>query len=145
MRKAIVAVLIITALYGCSEDSLKIEMKQKKYSGEGYKISMEIPELHDDSEFSENFNNEYTSLADEILNNFVKEAEKSDISEDALELKQKIRFNKNGIVSITGDCEAYTGGPHGTLSRITKNIDVKNKTNISSTLRLISSRDSCEC
>lgn len=126
MKKIIATVLIIITLYGCSKDSLKIDMEKKEYSGDGYNVTMEIPSLHDESDFSENFNTEYIILADEILNDFVTEAEKSDITKDSLTLKQKVRFNKNGIVSIIGDCKTYTGGPHGTLSRIAKNIDIKN-------------------
>lgn len=130
MKRIIITVLFLTILCGCSKDSVKIEMKDKIYEGNGYKITMEIPEIHDDSEFSNNFNSEYITLADKMLNDFSSEAEKSDISNDYLNLKQEIKFNKNGIISIVGNCKAFTDSSHETLSRIVKNIDIKNQRNI---------------
>lgn len=124
MKKIVIIALFLTVLCGCSKNSAGIDIKNKQYEGDGYKISMEIPEIQLNSEFAESFNEEYRNLADSMLNNFSSEAEKSDVSDDTMTFKQEIKFNKNGIISIIGDCDAYTGGPHGTLSRVTKNIDV---------------------
>ena len=39
----------------------------------------------------------------------------------------KITLNRGDIVSIVGECHSYTGGVHDNLSRIVKNIDIKNE------------------
>jgi len=106
-------------------------MNTKSYSGNGYSITMEIPEIQDDSGFSPQFNSEYIALGDTILNNFIAEAEKTENAEDTLNISQEIKFNKNKILSIIGNCEAYTGGTHKTQSRILKNTDLETGKNIS--------------
>ena len=65
--------LLLTFLYGCSDNSVKTY--EKKYSGEGYEMSMEIPELQEDTEFSNSFNSEYIAFADNMLNSFIAESE----------------------------------------------------------------------
>ena len=111
-------------IYGCSDNTVKIY--EKKYSGEGYEMSMEIPELQEDTDFADKFNSEYITIADNTLKSFIAESEKSATAKDSLILNQEIKFNKNSIISIVGTCETFTGGPHPTTERIVKNIDTKN-------------------
>ncbi len=124
MKKILLAGSLILIISGCSVNSEKIEIKKTQYNQEGYSITMEIPKFTGNSEFISNFNNQYTELSESIVNTFSQEAEKSDIPKDSLEFTQRVNLNKNGVISITGDCTAFTGGPHGTLSRIAKNVDI---------------------
>ena len=122
--KIIFIPFLLIFLYGCSDNTVKIY--EKKYSGEGYEMSMEIPELQEDTDFADKFNSEYITFADNTLNSFIAESEKSATAKDSLILNQEIKFNKNSIISIVGNCETFTGGPHPTTERIVKNIDTKN-------------------
>ena len=122
--KILIVPIILIFLYGCSDNTINIY--EKKYSGEGYEVSMEIPELREDTDFANKFNSEYITFADNTLNSFIAEAENTATSTDSLSLKQEIKFNKNGLASIVGDCETFTGGPHTTSEKIVKNIDTKN-------------------
>lgn len=121
--KIISVSLILIFLYGCSDNTVKLY--EKNYSGEGYEMSMEIPELQEDTDFANTFNSEYITFADNTLNSFITESESSSATKDTLILKQEIKFNKNGIISIVGNCETFTGGPHPTTERLVKNIDTK--------------------
>lgn len=131
MKRIIAAAAAALVLCGCSQDSVKVEIKEKEYEEAGYKVYMEVPEIEGNSDFIKTFNADYTALADEMLKKFSEEAEKSDIPNDSMEFKQSISLNQNGILSIVGECEAFTGGPHGILSRVVRNIDIKNAREIS--------------
>ena len=72
--KILIVPIILIFLYGCSDNTINIY--EKKYSGEGYEVSMEIPELREDTDFANKFNSEYITFADSTLNSFIAEAEK---------------------------------------------------------------------
>ncbi len=127
MKKYIFLVLITLFLCGCSKNSAKIEMSSKTYEQDGCKAALQIPELCAHSDFADRFNSDYTAFCDNMLNGFLAEAEKSSIKNDSLTLDQKITLNRGDIVSIVGECHSYTGGVHDNLSRIVKNIDIKNE------------------
>ncbi len=127
MKKIFIACFMLFLLSACASDAVKTEIKRKEYEEEGYTALIEIPELDGSSEFIKKFNDDYISFADNTLMNFKKEAELSQNPKDTLEFYQIVKVNKSGFLSIIGECEAYTGGVHGVLSRVVKNLDVKNE------------------
>lgn len=126
LGKIIAAAAFLAVLYACSSESVKIEIKEKTYEEDGYSIVMEYPLLYGNSDFIREINSEYSRLSGKILDDFSAEAERSAVPRDTLTIEQKTTFNKNGILSIVGECEAFTGGPHPTLGRIVRNYDIKN-------------------
>lgn len=127
MKKSVFLLLLALSLTGCAANGAKVDMQKKTYEGNGYSMTMEIPVIHGPADFAREINAQYTELCDSILNKFPEEAERSAVPKDTLKLTQKVAFNKNGILSIVGECESFTGGPHSNLSRVVKNIDMKNK------------------
>ena len=124
VKKIFTVCFMVLVLCACKGETVKTEIKCKEYEEPGYKVLIEIPEFSGNSDFIKKLNEEYITLSDNIFMNFKKEAEMSEIKNDTLELYQYIKINKGGILSIIGECEAYTGGAHGTLSRVVKNIDI---------------------
>lgn len=124
VKKIFIACFMVFVLCACKSDAVKTEIKCKEYEEPGYRVLIEVPEFEGDSEFVKKLNEEYIALSENIFMNFKKEAELSEINNDTLELYQYIKTNRAGILSIIGECEAYTGGAHGTLSRVVKNLDM---------------------
>lgn len=87
-------------------------------------IYTEIPKFKNltDNEFEKALNEEYEKTVAESMENYLKEASSGE--ECRFELSQSVKRNGAPIVSVVSEMYSYTGGVHGSKSRLVKNIDV---------------------
>ncbi|MDY3928668.1 MAG: DUF3298 domain-containing protein [Clostridia bacterium] len=128
--KLISIVPVLIFMFGCASNRVNVKCEEKIYETENEIVSIEIPVISGlkNKEFEEEINCGYNDRINDILNSYLNDSEKT-INErngkSKLEIKQNVSYNKNGLLSIVGECYKYTDGLNGTSTRIIKNINTQ--------------------
>lgn len=125
MKKVLPLVFFVSLLTSCTSTSVKVEIDEKSYQTDQYEITLEVPRIKTDIPYQSQFNSDYLTISDKILNTFSEESLKSDEEKDRLTMKQDIKLNRENILSIVGHIEAFVDDSHPKRFRIVKNIDLE--------------------
>ena len=126
LKRSVFLMGLIFLLCSCSGGNT-VEIIKNTEKTEEWEIYTETPKLSTKNVFAENINADIQKRVDDTLQSFKDEAGKSEGKDDALNATSFVSFSKNGILSVVIDCEKYTGGVHGELGRIVKNLDMQNE------------------
>lgn len=131
MRKCFLTLLMITMLFGCTQNgAAKIEIEKREYETDTAVVNIQLPVfsgLHD-SQFQEQLNAELDNEINACLERFTSESEQGTITgteKNVFQVTQDIAYNKNNFVSIVSECYIFTGGAHGATDRMPRNIDIQ--------------------
>ena len=118
-------------LCSCSKDKVKVDYINKDYETESEIIHLEIPNFHGlgTKELSDEISNDYEEFSQELLNSFIESSNNSKDSrtgKSKLEMKNEVKYNKNGIFSLVGEIYKYTQGAYGVSDRRILNVDINN-------------------
>lgn len=108
-----------------------MELTNKDYETDNEIIYLEIPSFKGlgTKELSEEISNDYENFSQELLNSFIDTSNKSTeyrTGKSKLEMKNSIKYNKNGLFSLVGEIYKYTQGAYGSSDRRIINVDIKN-------------------
>lgn len=118
-------------LCSCSSNKVKMELTNKDYETDNEIIYLEIPSFHGlgTKELNDEINNDYEIYSHELLNSFIDTSNNSKenrAGKSKLEMKNEIKYNKNGLFSLVGEIYKYTQGAYGASDRRILNVDVTN-------------------
>ncbi len=108
-----------------------MELINKDYETENEIIYLEIPSFRGlgTKEFNDEINSDYDEFSQELLNSFIDSSNNSAENrkgKSKLEMKNEIKYNKNGLFSAVGEIYKYTQGAYGVSDRRILNVDVTN-------------------
>ena len=119
------------SLCSCSRDKVKVEFQNKYYETESEIVHLDIPGFRGlgTKELSDEITNDYEEFSQDLLNSFIdasNESVDSRTGKSKLEMKNEIKYNKNGLFSLVGEIYKYTQGAYGSSDRRILNVDVNN-------------------
>ena len=124
-------IMLMTVICGCSLNSVRVNIIKDEREGDNEIINVEIPQISGMSEeFCDNLNNELKNYANDKIEAFIDEAQKTHQERDGkakLDTEQKVKFNKKNFLSVIGDSFEYTSGMTGAASRVALNIDTESE------------------
>lgn len=108
-----------------------MELTSKDYETDNEIIYLEIPSFHGlgTKELNDEINDDYEEYSQELLNSFIDISNNSienRAGKSKLEMKNEIKYNKNGLFSLVGEIYRYTQGAYGASDRRILNVDVSN-------------------
>ena len=131
MIKIILTVALAIVLCSCAPNKVKMELTSKDYETDNEIIYLEIPSFHGlgTKELNDEINDDYEEYSQELLNSFIDISNNSienRAGKSKLEMKNEIKYNKNGLFSLVGEIYRYTQGAYGASDRRILNVDVSN-------------------
>lgn len=135
MHNSIIKLVFISVLSiilcSCSSNKVKMELINKDYETENEIIYLEIPSFHGlgTKELNDEINSDYEKFSQELLNSFIDTSNnltENRTGKSKLEMKNEIKYNKNGLFSVVGEIYKYTQGAYGASDRRILNVDVNN-------------------
>ena len=131
IRKIVLILVFVILLCSCSEDKVKVDYINKVYETESEIIHLEIPSFHGlgTKELSDEISYDYEGFSQELLNSFIEASNNSKdnrTGKSKLEMKNEVKYNKNGIFSLVGEIYKYTQGAYGASDRRILNVDINN-------------------
>lgn len=108
-----------------------MELTSKDYETDNEIIYLEIPSFRGlgSKELNDEINDDYEEYSQELLNSFIDISNNSienRAGKSKLEMKNEIKYNKNGLFSLVGEIYRYTQGAYGASDRRILNVDVSN-------------------
>lgn len=121
-------IMLLTA--GCSVQRSYVDIEKKDYKSDCAQIYVEMPEFKNlsNGDFEDKLNENYEKSVKSWIYDFLNNCGTETGEECRFELKQEIKRKKAPVISVVGEAYIYTGGVHGTSSRIAKNIDIQKNT-----------------
>lgn len=118
----------------CSVFNPSVSFSEISYENEKVSVSLQMPEFKNfnNVSFAEELNNNYKAAVKKQEEDFLLKSEKSSLKDDkcVLTLVQEIKMNSCNLMSVVGEVYSYTDGIHGSSTRIVKNIDTLNGTEL---------------
>ena len=122
-----VIMIILTLICSCKLNNVRVDITKNEQETDSEIICVEIPQIKGmGEEFTTGINNELKAYADEKINIFTAEAQRTKTERDnkaKLTTDWKVYYNKKNFLSAVGNSFSYTSGITGAESRLALNID----------------------
>ena len=126
------ACILLVMVCGCAAMKPAVKIIDKNYETDSATIKAEIPEFRNfpNKDFEEKLNSEYEKNFATWTEDFLKQCGNEPAEKCEFILTQEVKYNKTPFLSVVGEAYSFTGGVHGSSSRIAINVDVNNGTEL---------------
>lgn len=117
-------------LSGCSFGGVDVDISVEEYETDNECVYIEKAVISglSDKEFEQKVNSSSDETINNVLKSFLENSQNSKemrIGKAKLDVKQKVIYNKNSVISVIGECFEFTEGFNGKNTRIIKNINTQ--------------------